>query len=128
MMTEVRYPTLADVAGIARKLGVGIRDVGLVESAVARPKTSVFGDDAYPDLWTKSAALLHSLVNNHPFIDGNKRIGWIVAIAFLLQNRAITVAQLGQTDQDVAYDLVISVAESRVTEVAEIAVAVRKLF
>ncbi|KAB1942329.1 type II toxin-antitoxin system death-on-curing family toxin [Micromonospora sp. ALFpr18c] len=127
-MTEVRYPTLADVAGIARKLGVGIRDVGLVESAVARPKTSVFGDDAYPDLWTKSAALLHSLVNNHPFIDGNKRIGWIVAIAFLLQNRAITVAQLGQTDQDVAYDLVISVAESRVTEVAEIAVAVRKLF
>ncbi|MDG4761793.1 Fic family protein [Micromonospora sp. WMMD710] len=128
MMTEVRYPTLADVAGIARKLGVGIRDVGLVESAVARPKTSVFGDDAYPDLWTKSAALLHSLVNNHPFIDGNKRIGWIVAIAFLLQNRAITVAQLGQTDQDVAYDLVIGVAESRVTEVAEIAVALRKLF
>lgn len=127
-MTEIRYPTLADVAGIARKLGVRIRDAGLVESAVARPQTSVFGEDAYPDLWTKAAALLHSLVNNHPFVDGNKRIGWIVAIAFLLQNQAITIAQLDETDQDVAYDLVIGVTESRLTEVAEIAAALRKLF
>ncbi|MEU4336898.1 Fic family protein [Micromonospora lupini] len=127
-MTDIRHPTLADVAGIARKLGVGIRDAGLVESAVARPKTSVFGDDAYPDLWTKAAALLHSLVNNHPFVDGNKRIGWIVTIAFLLQNRALTIAQLDETDQDIAYDLVISVTESRLTEVADIAAALRKLF
>ncbi|MGQ5259459.1 type II toxin-antitoxin system death-on-curing family toxin [Micromonospora sp. ZYX-F-536] len=127
-MPDVRYPTLADVASIARKLGVGVRDAGLVESAVARPQTSVFGEDAYPDVWTKAAALLHSLVNNHPFVDGNKRIGWIVAIAFLLQNRAITVDQLDETDQDVAYDLVISVSESRLTEVAEIAAALRKLF
>ncbi|MEU7803423.1 type II toxin-antitoxin system death-on-curing family toxin [Micromonospora arborensis] len=116
------------MAGIARKLGVRIRDAGLVESAVARPQTSVFGEDAYPDLWTKAAALLHSLVNNHPFVDGNKRIGWIVAIAFLLQNQAITIAQLDETDQDVAYDLVIGVTESRLTEVAEIAAALRKLF
>ncbi|MEU5782596.1 type II toxin-antitoxin system death-on-curing family toxin [Micromonospora lupini] len=127
-MTDIRYPTLADVAGIARKLGVGVRDAGLVESAVARPKTSVFGEDAYPDLWTKAAALLHSLVNNHPFVDGNKRIGWIVTIAFLLQNRALTIAQLDETDQDIAYDLVISVTESRLTEVADIAAALRKLF
>lgn len=127
-MAEVRYPTLADVAGIARKLGVGIRDAGLVESAVARPRTSVFGEDAYPDLWTKSAALLHSLANNHPFVDGNKRISWIVTVAFLLQNRAVSIDQLDETDQDVAYDLVIGVAESRLTEVAEIAAALRKLF
>ncbi|WP_433535888.1 type II toxin-antitoxin system death-on-curing family toxin [Micromonospora sp. CA-249363] len=128
MMAEVRYPTLADVAGIARKLGVGIRDAGLVESAVARPRTSVFGEDAYPDLWTKAAALLHSLANNHPFVDGNKRISWIVTVAFLLQNRAVSIDQLDETDQDVAYDLVIGVAESRLTEVAEIAAALRKLF
>ncbi|MFE9916299.1 type II toxin-antitoxin system death-on-curing family toxin [Micromonospora sp. NPDC005553] len=127
-MTEIRYPTLADVAGIARKLGVGIRDAGLVESAVARPQTNLFGEDAYPDVWTKAAALLHSLVNNHPFVDGNKRIGWIVAIAFLLQNGAVTIAQLDDTNQDIAYDLVIGVAESRLTEVAEIAAALRKLF
>ncbi|NJC16041.1 death-on-curing protein [Micromonospora profundi] len=116
------------MARIARKLGVGIRDAGLVESAVARSRASVFGEDAYPDLWTKAAALLHSLVNNHPFIDGNKRIGWITAIAFLLQNRAVTIAQLDEMDQDAAYDLVISVAESRLTEVAEISAALRKLF
>lgn len=127
-MAEVRYPTLADVAGIARKLGVGIRDAGLVESAVARPRTSVFGEDAYPDLWTKAAALLHSLANNHPFVDGNKRISWIVTVAFLLQNRAVSIDQLDETDQDVAYDLVIGVAESRLTEVSEIAAALRKLF
>ncbi|MEW2381028.1 Fic family protein [Micromonospora sp. NPDC047707] len=127
-MTETYYPTLADVAGIARKLGVGVRDVGLVESAVARPQTSVFGADAYPDLWTKAASLLHSLVNNHPFLDGNKRIGWIVAITFLLQNRVVAVAQLDGVDQDVAYDLVISVTESRLTEVDDIAAALRKLF
>ncbi|MFG2048713.1 type II toxin-antitoxin system death-on-curing family toxin [Micromonospora sp. NPDC048935] len=116
------------MASIARKIGVGIRDAGLVESAVARPQTSVFGEDAYPDLWTKAAALLHSLVNNHPFVDGNKRIGWIVAIAFLLQNNAVSIGQLDETDQDVAYDSVIGVAESRLTEVAEIAAALRKLF
>jgi death-on-curing protein len=127
-MAEVRYPTLADVAGIARKLGVAIRDAGLVESAVARPRTSVFGEDAYPDLWTKAAALLHSLANNHPFVDGNKRISWIVTVAFLLQNHAVSIDQLDETDQDVAYDLVIGVAESRLTEVSEIAVALRKLF
>ncbi|WP_328369888.1 type II toxin-antitoxin system death-on-curing family toxin [Micromonospora zamorensis] len=127
-MTEIRYPTLADVASIARKIGVGVRDAGLVESAVARPQTSVFGEDAYPDLWTKAAALLHSLVNNHPFVDGNKRIGWIVAITFLLQNHAVTIAQLDEVDQDIAYDLVISVTESRLTEVADIAAALHKLF
>ncbi|MFG1916310.1 type II toxin-antitoxin system death-on-curing family toxin [Micromonospora sp. NPDC048898] len=115
------------MASIARKIGVGIRDAGLVESAVARPQTSVFGEDAYPDLWTKAAALLHSLVNNHPFVDGNKRIGWIVAVAFLLQNHAVTIAQLDEVDQNIAYDLVISVTESRLTEVADIAAALQKL-
>ncbi|BCJ60031.1 type II toxin-antitoxin system death-on-curing family toxin [Micromonospora endophytica] len=127
-MTETYYPTLADVVRIARKIGVGVRDVGLIESAVARPRTSVFGEDAYPDLWTKAAALLHSLLNNHPFVDGNKRIGWIVSVAFLLQNRAVAVAQLDEVDQDVAYDLVIAVAESRLTEVDQISEGLRKLF
>ncbi|WP_341717789.1 Fic family protein [Micromonospora sp. FIMYZ51] len=127
-MTELYYPALADVVQIARKIGVGVRDAGLIESAVARPRTSVFGEDAYPDLWTKAAALLHSLVSNHPFVDGNKRIGWILAITFLLQSRAVAVAQLDQMDQDVAYDLVIAVAESRLTEVDEISQSLRKLF
>ncbi|MEG3634213.1 type II toxin-antitoxin system death-on-curing family toxin [Micromonospora palythoicola] len=127
-MPEIYYPTLTDVVRIARKIGVAVRDAGLIESAVARPRTSVFGQDAYPDLWTKAAALLHSLLNNHPFVDGNKRIGWIVTVAFLLQNRAVSVAELDDVDQDVAYDLVIAVAESRLTEVDPIANSLRKLF
>ncbi|WBB92913.1 Fic family protein [Verrucosispora sp. WMMC514] len=127
-MPEIYYPTLTDVVRIARKIGVAVRDAGLIESAVARPRTSVFGENAYPDLWTKAAALLHSLLNNHPFVDGNKRIGWIVTVAFLLQNRAVSVAELDDVDQDVAYDLVIAVAESRLTEVDPIANSLRKLF
>jgi death-on-curing protein len=50
-----------------------IRDLGLLGSAVARPATTVFGQDAYPDLWTKAAALLQSLVKNPALSDGNKR-------------------------------------------------------
>ncbi|MEU2615502.1 type II toxin-antitoxin system death-on-curing family toxin [Micromonospora sp. NPDC007271] len=125
---DVYHPTLADVVRIARKIGAGVRDAGLIESAVARPRTSVFGADAYPDLWTKAAALLHSLVNNHPFVDGNKRMGWIIAVAFLRQNHAISDTQLNEADQDAAYDLVIGVAEGRLTEVDEISSALRKVF
>lgn len=128
MPGDTYYPTLADVAAVARKIGAVVRDAGLIESAVARPRTTIFGEDAYPDLWTKAAALLHSLVNNHPFVDGNKRIGWIVAVAFLRQNGAVTPSQLANADQDAAYDLVIAVAESRLTEVEPIADALRKVF
>ena len=54
----------------------GLRDEGLLESAVYRPQASFGGQDLYPDLFTKAAALGHSLVNNHPFVDGNKRVGF----------------------------------------------------
>ena len=61
-----------------------IRDVGPLGSAVARPQTTAFGEDAYPDIWTKAAALLHSIVKNHALVDGNKRLGWL-ATAVLLE-------------------------------------------
>jgi death on curing protein len=128
MSGEPYYPTLADVAAVAREIGAAVRDAGLIESAVARPRTTIFGEDAYPDLWTKAAALLHSLVNNHPFVDGNKRVGWIVAVAFLRQNGAVSASQIANADQDAAYDLVIAVAESRLTEVEPITDALRKVF
>lgn len=54
-----------------------IRDIGLFGSAAARPGTTVFGVDAYPDLFGKAAALLHSFVNHHALVDGNKRLGWL---------------------------------------------------
>ena len=54
----------------------GLRDEGLLESAVYRPQASFGGQDLYPDLFTKAAALGRSLVSNHPFVDGNKRVGF----------------------------------------------------
>ena len=63
-----------------------IRDRGGLEAAVARPQTTFGGDDLYPDLAAKAAALMHPLVQNHPFVDGNKRVGAMAAELFLLVN------------------------------------------
>ena len=65
---------------------VTVRDVGLLESALARPQATVFGEDAYPDLHLKAAALLESIVRNHALIDGNKRLGWVSMRLFLALN------------------------------------------
>ena len=64
----------------------GIRDIGLLESAVARPKATFDDQELYPDIFEKTAALMESLVNNHPFMDGNKRTGIACAVLFLRQN------------------------------------------
>ena len=64
----------------------GLRDLALLESAVARPQATFDGQDLYPSLFEKAAALLDSLVNNHPFLDGNKRTGITSAAMFLLIN------------------------------------------
>ncbi|KAF0107902.1 MAG: death on curing protein [Chloroflexi bacterium] len=64
----------------------GLRDLGLLESAVARPQATFDGKELYPDLFTKTAVLMDSLINNHPFLDGNKRIGITAAGLFLLIN------------------------------------------
>lgn len=54
----------------------GVRDWGLLHSAVERPRAAFEGEELYPDLWRKAAALGHSLVLHHPFVDGNKRTAW----------------------------------------------------
>ena len=61
----------------------GIRDINLLESAIDRPKASFMGEDLYPTIFHKAAALVHSIINNHPFIDGNKRTG-VVSTAYFL--------------------------------------------
>lgn len=97
---------------------VGVRDLGLLEAAAARPQTSLFGEDAYPTVHAKAAALLHSIVNNHALVDGNKRLGLAGVIAFLgLNGWVLTLTN------DEAYDLVISVADGSVHDVPEIAAA-----
>lgn len=60
-----------------------VRDLGLLSAAIARPRASAFGEDAYPEVWSKAAALLHSLVKNHALVDGNKRLGWLACAVFL---------------------------------------------
>lgn len=86
MTGPTEYLDLDDLIDLATRL-LGdpppIRDIGLLGSAVARPQTTVFGDDAYPDIWTKAAALLHSVVNDHALVDGNKRLGWLTTAVFL---------------------------------------------
>lgn len=61
-------------------------DYGLLDAAVARPQATVFGVDAYPELWDKAAALLQSLARNHALVDGNKRTAWAAAWTFLYIN------------------------------------------
>ena len=63
-----------------------LRDRGALESAVARPQMTFGGEDLYPDVAAKAAALHHSLVQNHPFVDGNKRVGAHAMVLFLLAN------------------------------------------
>jgi len=106
---QVEYLSLPDVVELAARL-LGdpppIRDMGLLGSAVARPQTTLYGDDAYPDLWAKAAALLHSLVKNHPLVDGNKRLGWLATAVFFEIN-GVTTTNISNDD---VYDLVMDVS------------------
>jgi len=80
---HVEFLELDDIVEIIRTLKVGpIRDVGLLDSAVNRPRASAFGDDAYPTLDLKAAALLHSITKNHALVDGNKRVAWLSTVVF----------------------------------------------
>jgi death-on-curing protein len=114
-----RYLTTEQALRIARRAVGGpveVRDVGLLDAAVHRPRASVLGHDAYPDLLTKAAALLHSLARSHPLVDGNKRLAWLATYVFLAKNEVLL-----EPDDDAAYELVVAVAAGEVDDVAEIA-------
>ena len=100
-----------------------VRDYGLLESALARPKATVFGQDAYPTIHEKAAALLDSLVNNHALVDGNKRLGW-VAIRLFYGFNGYTIS--ASADEKVS--LVLDVAEGEMNEVSKIAHQLSTLF
>jgi len=83
----MHYLTLPELLNLAQRLGANeVRDYGLLDSALARPQSSVFGQDAYPDVWQKAAALMESLARNHALVDGNKRIAWYATWVFLHMN------------------------------------------
>jgi death-on-curing protein len=93
-----------------------VRDAGLLESALARPRSTAFGADAYPSIHGKAAALLHSVARNHALVDGNKRLALAATLAFYgLNGFRLTLSN------DEAYDLVIAVAAGRLDDVDEIA-------
>ncbi|WP_409047663.1 type II toxin-antitoxin system death-on-curing family toxin [Microbacterium sp. HA-8] len=116
-MTE--FLRLDDAMHVARRMGFHVRDAGLLASALARPATTLFGEDAYASLELKAAALLESVVRNHAFVDGNKRSGWTLTVAFLWVN-----GYRHDFTADAAFDLVIGVAEGAL-ELDEIAETVR---
>lgn len=119
-MTGVEHLDLEDLLGLVRALGVGpVRDVGLLDSAAARPRSSAFGVDAYPRLDLRVAALLHSIARNHALVDGNKRLAWLATVVFLDLNE-----QAPDLDDDAAFDLVVDAAQGTV-EVEEIAARLR---
>lgn len=85
------YVSLDDIEylilrGLGQRPEVVVRDWGLLESALHRPQSVVFGNEAYPTLDTKAAALLHSLTRNHPLLDGNKRLAWLATRLFYVRN------------------------------------------
>lgn len=82
----IKYLELEDAIQLVGAVGFYVKDLGLLDSALARPKTSIFGEDAYVTLELKGAALMHSVIKNHPMIDGNKRTAWILMVTFMALN------------------------------------------
>jgi death-on-curing protein len=101
-VSDFIYLTLEDALAMMQTISIGpVRDIGLLDSALARPRSSAFAQDAYKTVGLKSAALLHSLTNNHPLVDGNKRLAWLATTVFLRLNGCESKA----TD-DEAFDVV----------------------
>lgn len=104
---ETNFLELEDLLLFTALLGAGpVRDRGLLDSAAARARSSTFGQDAYPTLELKAAALLHSITKNHALVDGNKRLALLATAAFLRAN-----GHAFRLSQDEAFDQVMAVAE-----------------
>jgi len=106
---QFHYLEIDDLVDLAARL-LGdpppIRDLGLLSGASTRPRATVLGADAYPDLSSKAAALLQSLVKHHPLVDGNKRLGWLATAVFLEINGVDTT----RISNDDVYRFVMDVA------------------
>lgn len=112
----IEYLALDDVLALTDRAGFAVGDYGLLESALARPQASVFGDDAYPTMHGKAAALLQSLATNHALADGNKRTAWAATRLFYGLNRYRITAT-----EDERFDLIVAVATRELATVDQIA-------
>lgn len=110
----IRYLTLANLLSLYSRVietsgGLaGIRDLSAVESALAQPQMTFGGDELYPSLSLKAASLGYSLIQNHPFTDGNKRIGHAAIEAFLLINGHEIICSIPEQEE-----VILSVASSK---------------
>ena len=119
---QTEFLDLEDLLRLVELLGAGpVRDAGLLDSAAARAQSSAFGQDAYPTLELKAAALLHSICRNNALVDGNKRLGLLATATFLRVN-----GHSFNMTQDEAFDLVMLVAEG-VLDLPEIAARLRSV-
>lgn len=116
----VEYLSVEDLLEIAEGIidGVAVRDRGLLASAVGRPQSSAFGEDAYPRFAEKAAALMHSVARNHALVDGNKRLAWAVTRVFCLLNGRDLVLTVDESEA-----LVVAVARGDL-EVPDIAASI----
>jgi len=112
----MRYLSLAEIASLHARLiaqsggSLGLRDRGALESAVAQPEMSFGGEDLYPTVAEKAAALGHSLIQNHPFVDGNKRVGHAAMEVFLVVNGYEISALVDEQEE-----IVLAVASSQMS-------------
>ena len=120
-MIYLTLPELIYIAERATGGKIAIRDIGLLESAAARPQATAFGSDAYPDLDSKAAALLHSLARNHALVDGNKRLALGALIAFYgINGRQLTLTN------ETAYNFIMQIAAGELDSVGEIVAVLEK--
>lgn len=94
----------------------GVRDLGLLESAVARPRATFDNRELYTNIYEKAAALMESLVNNHPFMDGNKRTGIACTVLFLRQNGIAFSAKNSELEK---FTLRVASSKRKLSEIAE---------
>ncbi len=87
----------------------GIRDEGLLESAIARPYQTFNGEDLYPTNYEKAAAIAESILINHPFVDGNKRTGFLAMLAILDEGNIIV-----KVTNNLIYDFIIDIATGEI--------------
>lgn len=114
---DTDFHAIEDLLDIARVIlgEVRIRDIGLLESAAARPMTTVFGDLAYPTFELQAAALMHSLSRNHSLVDGNKRLAWsAMRVFFLLNDRDLRYS----VDEAEQFVLAVAKGDADVSEIA----------
>ncbi|WP_049942634.1 type II toxin-antitoxin system death-on-curing family toxin [Gordonia sp. KTR9] len=123
----VHYLTGEEVLAVgsaACKFEVTVGERPQFEANIARPGSSAFGKDAFPDLWTKGAALLHAFATTQTLVDGNKRTSWAAAWTFLIVNAAAPIFPASELDGVHAEKLVLQIAAGELS-VEQIAIRLR---